>query len=224
MNKVLSTVNTSLEDTAKDLIVGTMRHIVRRVKKDKPSIDSFVLFVNESMRLIEDARFPKSPDPYDLLRRTILGKEIGQELKSSLLMTSLAVSAYGDTDSDRPIRPVVLASKLPVDRIVKDMWVPSFNSTSNSKVAMAELSFLAASVNSAPRLVEMMGCALREEFHNTWPNNSRGFGLKDSMEAILSTYDILQVEYYPKMAFPVGKYLHALVNGQPIAADDTVLT
>ena len=69
----------------------------------------------------------------------------------------------------------------------------------------------------------MMGLALSSEFQNTWPNNSRGKSLKDSMDAILSTYENLQAEYYPTMAFPVGKYLHALVNGQPIAVDNTVL-
>eukprot|EP01036_Dinobryon_divergens_P026582 gene26582-35250_t len=66
-----------------------------------------------------------------------------------------------------------------------------------------------------------MGLALSSEFQNTWPNNSRGKSLKDSMDAILSTYENLQAEYYPIMAFPVGKYLHALVNGQPIAVDNT---
>lgn len=108
MNKVLSIVDTTLEDTVKDAIVVTMRHIARRVKKDKPSIDSFVLFVDESMRLIEDAQFPTCSDPYGLLRETILGEEVGQELiNSSLLMTSLAVSAlFGATDSNRRIKPV----------------------------------------------------------------------------------------------------------------------
>jgi hypothetical protein len=208
---------------AKDVIVGTMRHIARRVKKDKPSIDSFVLFVDESMRLIEDAQFPTCSDPYDLLRQTILGQEVGQELKSSLLMTSLAVSALGATDSNRRIKPVVLASKLPVVRIVEDIWISSFNSTSNDAASTAELSLLAATVNSAPRLVEMMGMALSSEFQNTWPNSSSGKGLKDSMKAVLSMYYDLQADYYPKMAFPVGKYLYALVNGQPIAVDNTVL-
>ena len=208
---------------AKDVIVGTMRHIARRVKKDKPSIDSFVLFVDESMRLIEDAQFPTCSDPYDLLRQTILGKEVGQEIKSSILMTSLAVSAMGATDSSRRVKPVVLASKLPVNRIVEDIWIPSFNSTSNDTAPIAELSLLAATVNSAPRLVEMMGLALSSEFQNSWPNNSRGKGLKDSMKAVLSMYESLQARYYPDIAMPVGKYLHALVNGQPIAVDDDVL-
>eukprot|EP01036_Dinobryon_divergens_P026583 gene26583-35251_t len=138
MNKVLSTVDTTLEDTAKDVIVGTMRHIARRVKKHKPSIDSFVLFIDESMRLIEDAQFPTCSDPYGLLRQTILGEEVGQELNSSLLMTSFAVSAFGATDSNRRIKPFVLASKLPVDRIVKDIWIPSFNSTSSDTAPIAE--------------------------------------------------------------------------------------
>jgi hypothetical protein len=75
------------------------------------------------------------------------------------------------------------------------------------------LSLLAATVNSAPRLVEMMGLALRSEFRSIWPNNSRGKGLKDSMTGILSTFESLQAQYNPDIAMPVGKYLHALLNG-----------
>lgn len=51
----------------------------------------------------------------------------------------------------------------------------------------------------------------------------RGKGLKDSMAVILSTYENPQARYYPKMTFPVGKYLHALVSGQSITVDNTVL-
>ena len=70
----------------------------------------------------------------------------------------------------------------------------------------------------------MMGLALRSEFQNSWPNNSRGKGLKDSMTTgILSTYASLQARYNTDIAMPVGKYFHALVNSQPIAVDDDLL-
>ena len=60
------------------------------------------------------------------------------------------MSALGATDSNRAIEPVVLASILPINRIVEDIWIPSFNSTSNDTAPIAELSLLAATVNSAP--------------------------------------------------------------------------
>eukprot|EP00597_Dinobryon_sp_UTEXLB2267_P018033 CAMPEP_0201112350 /NCGR_PEP_ID=MMETSP0812-20130820/77193_1 /ASSEMBLY_ACC=CAM_ASM_000668 /TAXON_ID=98059 /ORGANISM="Dinobryon sp., Strain UTEXLB2267" /LENGTH=473 /DNA_ID=CAMNT_0047375675 /DNA_START=346 /DNA_END=1764 /DNA_ORIENTATION=+ len=209
-----------------DLMVGTMAHVAARVRQVKPSMDSFVLFIDESMKLIENIQFPQPfSDPYSTLRRTILGKEMGKILKSSLVMTSLSVSAFGITDSSRATRAVELASKLSVEHIVTKIWIPSFNGSSKrtSKRDKAILKMLAASVNSAPRLVEVMGRALRKEFENTWPVSGRGQSLTQSLGAVLEDYELMKKRSYPSVTFPVGKYLHALINSKHVVLDDTAL-
>ena len=90
---------------ATDVIVGTVRHIARRMKKEKPSVDSFVLFVDECANLIEDSQFSNPSDscPHDHFRDTILGMEVGKELKTSLLMSSDSIAAVFKSKSSRKI-------------------------------------------------------------------------------------------------------------------------
>ena len=68
-------------------------------------------------------------------------------------------------------------------------------------------------MNSAPCLVLQTGAALRRERRSS----------ADFMGSVLSEYEESREVYYPPVTFPGGKYLHALVNGMPIAADDIVL-
>ena len=74
---------------ATDVIVGTVRHIARRIKNEKPSVDSFLLLMCK--KLIEDSQFPNPSDscPHDHFRDTILGVEVGKELKTSLLIVKV---------------------------------------------------------------------------------------------------------------------------------------
>ena len=72
-----------------------------------------------SAKLIEGSEnFTGIKDPYAHLRQTILGERIGGIFNTSLLMSSLNLSVFGKSESVRIIKPVVLASKLPVDHIV----------------------------------------------------------------------------------------------------------
>jgi len=180
-----------------DLIVGTVSHVAARVKQKKPTVDSFVLFIDECAKLIENSPFPNENDPYSSMRRTILGEDVGKILKTSLVMTSLNISVFGITDSSRATKPVVLASKLSVEHIVTKIWIPPFNSSSKKtgKRDIAILKLLAATVNSAPRLVELMGRALRNEFENTWPVSRVGQSLTQSLGAVLEDYEGDREEY-----------------------------
>eukprot|EP01035_Chromulina_nebulosa_P034573 gene34573-biopygen22499 len=111
LNSVKDEYGPDMESLAKDLLIGT-------VKKVKPSVDSLVLLIDESAKLIEGLRFPPGrPDAYAEIRKAILGQEVGKILKTSLVMTSLSISVLGRKDSDRNIVPIILASKLPVDHI-----------------------------------------------------------------------------------------------------------
>ena len=124
---------TSESKFAGNLIVGTVQHIAERMKKAKPDVDSLVLFIDETAKLIESSSeyfTGVKDDGYMQLRQTILGDRIGRIFKTSLVMTSLNVSVFGKTDSDRIIKPVVLAAKLPVDHIVDKIWIPSFHPSS----------------------------------------------------------------------------------------------
>jgi len=113
-----------MELLAENLMVGTINHIAARVKRVKPSVDSFVLFVDESMKLIDESDILlSSSDPYRQLRNSILGDRVGKVLNTALLMTSLNISVFGKTESDRTIVPVVLASKLPIDHVVDKIWI-----------------------------------------------------------------------------------------------------
>eukprot|EP01035_Chromulina_nebulosa_P022916 gene22916-biopygen15191 len=186
-----------------------------------------VLFIDEPVRLIENKMFPKDGDDdrYAHLRQTILGESVGKVFNTSLVMTSLNVSVFGITDSGRRIIPVVLASKLSVDHIVDKIWIPFFHASSPllNLPERAILKWLAASVSAAPRLVEIMGTALQEEFANTWSGSSRGLTLRQSMGAVLSAFVELQNSCYLPVPFPVGKYLHALINDEAIDVDFTML-
>jgi hypothetical protein len=210
-----------------DLIVGTVQHIAERVKRVKPTVDSMVLFIDESARLIENCNYPKGGkiDGYALLRQTILGGRVDKILKTSLVMTSLSVSVFGTTESDRIIKPIVLASALSVDHIVDRMWIPSLASSTtpigNSEKAM--LKWLAAAVSAAPRLVELMGTALQAKFIDTGSASSQGLSLSQSMGAVISEFEGYVRACYPDLPFPAGIYLHALMHKQKLAMDDTTL-
>ena len=237
-----------------DLIVGTLQHIAGRVKKVKPAVDSLVLFIDESAALVEHSKYPSTEfrdDAYAELRQVLLGREVGMIFNTSLVMTSLSVYSYGPTESSRIIRPIELAPTLPVDHIVDNIWIPSFQHRAASSAAAAAaaasligidarersmLKCLAASVSAAPRLVEFMGAALQAEFVDTWPSSSsssssswssstqQGLSLTQSMAAVLSAFDrMLRQSSYADARFPVGKYLHALINEKLVDMDDTAL-
>ena len=139
-------------------------------------------------------------------------------------MTSLNVSVFGLTDSGRYIQPIALASKLSVEHIVNKIWIPSFNSSNvPATEELTILRLLAATVNSAPRLMEIMGKSLQEQFENTWPYNGKGLTLNQSLDAILSTYETIKRSAYVSVPFPVGKHLHALINSKPVAFDAATL-
>ena len=213
---------------AGNLIVGTVQHIAERMKKAKPDVDSLVLFIDETAKLIESSSeyfTGVNDDGYMHLRQTILGDRIGRIFKTSLVMTSLNVSVFGKTDSDRIIKPVVLAAKLPVDHIVDKIWIPSFHPSSAPLNATEKsmLKWLAASVSAAPRLVEIMGNALKTEFTNTWSASRQGLTLRQAMGAVLLQFTEMRKCYYSKVQFPVGKYLYALINELPIAIDAKTL-
>jgi len=215
-----------MSQLAENLIVGTVQHIAGRVKRVKPAVDSLVLFIDESAKLIEHPSYPAEvSDGYALLRQTILGGRVGEAFKTSLVMTSLSVSVFGTTESGQGIKPVVLASKLSGDHIVDRMWMPFFSGSSSPIDARERsmLKWLAASVGAAPRLVELMGLALRAEVADTWSASGQGLGLRQSMGAVLSAFDDLRDMSYADVRFPVGKYLHALIHQTPIAMDDITL-
>ena len=71
--------------------------------------------------------------------------------------------------------------------------------------------------------MEIMGKSLQEQFENTWPYNGKGLTLNQSLDAILKRYETLKKAYYPRLAFPVGKHLHALINSKPVAFDAATL-
>jgi hypothetical protein len=219
-------IKTGGDSFAGNLIVGTVQHIAGRVKKAKPAVDSLVLFIDESAKLIEGSDyFTGVKDGYAHLRQTMLGERIGGMFNTSLVMSSLSISVFGITDAGRIIMPIELASKLPVDHIVDKIWIPSFHVSSTLIDATERSMFmwLAASVSAAPRLVELMGQALKEEFANTWSGSRQGLTLRQAMGAVLSNFDSLRGAYYGNIEFPVGKYLHALINEKQIAMDDTTL-
>ena len=151
-------------------------------------------------------------------------------------MTSLSISVFGTTDSNRNIYPIILASKLPVDHIVRNIWFPVIQSdsmvekkarsvpTAGSSSIFSILEWVAASVNSAPRLVEMMGTALQKELIASGPlTNRKTQLLKRSIAAVLSSYESEMDVRYPKVTFPTGKYLYALIHGKPVALDNVTL-
>eukprot|EP01036_Dinobryon_divergens_P024909 gene24909-33402_t len=119
-------------------------------------------------------------------------------------MTALDPSVFGV--ADRIVVPIVLASKLPVDHIVDNMWIPFFHGSSPllDAAERAMLKWLAASVSAAPRLVEIMGTALHAEFAYTWAGSSRGLTLRQSMGAVLSAFIKRRGSCYPSMPFPEG--------------------
>jgi hypothetical protein len=108
------------------------------------------------------------------------------------------------------------------------MWIPSLHvrSTEIKAVETSILKWLAASVSAAPRLVLIMRESLQAELAATRAASSQtqGLSLKQSMGAVLSAFDRRRrVSCYADVRFPVGKYLHALINDEAIDVDSTVL-
>eukprot|EP01036_Dinobryon_divergens_P033328 gene33328-43090_t len=118
--------------TRMDAALNLSESIHGRVQKVNPSIDNMVLFIDEPVKLIENKMFPKD------------------------------ACLFLEQRTDRTIQPVILASKLFVDHIVDNMWIPFFYTSSPLLDATdrSMLKWLAASVSAAPRLVELMGTSL----------------------------------------------------------------
>ena len=222
---------------ADELIIGTVKHIAGRMKKVKPVVDSLVLFIDESAAIFEHSKYPASFifDAYSELRQRILGHNVGEVFNTALLMTSRSVNAYESTETGRIILPAKLASTLPVDHMVDNIWIPSLHAANSATLIGIDarersmLKWLAASVSAAPLLVELMGTALRAEFADTWSSattttsssSQQGLSLTQSMGAVLSAFDGMQKSCYPDVRFPAGEYLYALINEEYIDMDDT---
>lgn len=120
----------------------------------------------------------------------------------------------------------MLASKLSIDHTMEKIWIPSFESRNDtnkegSRSDVSALRWLTVTVNSAPRLVEMMGAASKKEFGHSWSNSANDKSWSLALHAVLEDFD-RQIEESVLLGYAF-KYLHALFNGQCIVMDDAVL-
>ena len=122
-------------------------------------IDKFVLIIDEAFRMEKYIHTTfKATDITSIARKALLDSDLTynkKPMKCGLLISSLSTMSFGDTNSTRPIKGLVLPSKLNNTEIVEEIWNPK-NKLKLSDEGKYRLGLIAATVNNLPRLVEIV--------------------------------------------------------------------
>jgi hypothetical protein len=209
---------------ADDLLLGTIMSVTWKVKELKPSVDSLAIFIDESVRLVEALNRGRclnaDEDAYFRARRLILGDKVGALANTVLVMTALAVSPLGITDSDRPIVPLVLPGALDVNKIAHEIFAPRIEllKRSLSRGDEVVLFALARFVHRAPRLTQLMA----ESIESILANPAAQLTDSLTIDKLLELFEEKRRDFYPCVTFPKGRHLHALLVGEAIEVDECV--
>eukprot|EP01042_Synura_sphagnicola_P036348 gene36348-biopygen3115 len=127
------------EGWEQDMIVELILWMTGRVKEYRPTVDTFVLLVDEVVRMetyIQENFVPSVKDCTSTLRQALLQEEIQlppcegaiepSTLKVSLAISSLQAVYLGNTVStSRRVIPVILPAELNYLDVVNKLWLPT---------------------------------------------------------------------------------------------------
>lgn len=211
---------------AVSLIGGCIRFIVRQMRRENPNIYRFFLLVDESMKIADTLM---EPDIHNILRKAMLDTELMSPDESplvvDLVMSSLDIKATGVSDSNRVIKSISTPTQLNVDEVL-EKWVKRHlvisdvpltgNMDPEVERSMLKLKCLISCVSPVPRAIQCLITALSEIGNISTLDASMVKFLYDStMEAVL--------ERYPTSILLPPKYAKALLFGEKIYLDDTVM-
>eukprot|EP00961_Rhodomonas_salina_P137136 1844962-Rhodomonas_salina.1 len=108
-----------------EMIRGFIIHAVRKLRQAGTPVNQVVVLADEVLKVQEDFErkfgIPPNTDITSVLRQAMLDQEIMDDLRSGLVISSLAPSPLGKTVSERGVEPAELPPLEPKD-IVRDWW------------------------------------------------------------------------------------------------------
>ena len=151
-----------LEIEAKEIILHSILWMTETIQSYRKDVNVFILLLDEVMRMEDFMKnyFPEL-DPTSIVREALLGQhfitQTDRIVNVALAISSLIVRPIGRTDSGRGIRAIELPSNLNNDLIVNEIWATTFSiSRVLSDQEKYRLKLVAETINSVPRLVEMV--------------------------------------------------------------------
>ena len=199
---------------AEEIIKVFIVWMTETIQKYRKNVSVFILLLDEvvAMDSFIKKRF-SIDDPTSIVRRSLLNQEFmtqsNNKLNVGLAISSLNVLSIGKTDTGRAICPIALPSKLNCSIVVEEVWAKSLMACSDTE--MYRLKLIAETINSAPRLVEMVN----------------DFILDDSTRAVDDNFIVDLFNYFPKrirnrynVDVPTENVLKAIVFNEQIRLDD----
>lgn len=91
--------------SAGEILQGCVNHVMRVVKTVRPNANTFILMIDESLRLSERIidMYPGVHEPYEVIRAPLLDESITEASHLALVKSSLTVAPTKRTESGRPI-------------------------------------------------------------------------------------------------------------------------
>mmetsp|Transcript_15082 Transcript_15082/g.13627 ORF Transcript_15082/g.13627 Transcript_15082/m.13627 type:complete len:830 (+) Transcript_15082:96-2585(+) len=205
-------------------IVANMKSSLKQRSKE---INSFILLIDESAKPSDCFSIE---DVYSLVRQSIysISFEKFTACKSAIIMTSLKNTNFFETVSNRPIGIIELTESLDNEKVVDEIWIPTLQSipgyTIEKEIVKQDrdrLLLLASVARTAPRIVEIINDLL--SIHLSSSTTPVKHLDNNVMSKIFNSMTENVNVRYPDSIFPKGLYLYALVFGDPISVDGTVL-
>ena len=191
------------------LIDMFLRSVVSNERSRGKRIDYVVIIVDEVVKTeVKLKEKCESGDACSILRAALLDEKSEPfDFNAALCISSLELSACGDTQSGRSIKPVSIPSALSPSRIVKEWWKAK-------KDEERILSYVAACVNTLPRAVEIVENFLIK-------HSDRSKNQKFIKDLFVYLREELSDRYVWKTC-PEGNLLYSIIFAKRVPLDDTV--
>lgn len=207
------------DSSSKALIQNSIRFLVNQLRSSGRDIKHFVLLMDESMRVEE---LLQVENIHGVLRDAVLNEQLMQdgekELIVDLVMSSLDVKATGVSWSGRALIPISTCGSLQAEDVL-ERWVKIYipNLHFESIGDRLKMLSLIACLSPMPRAIQFM-ISILESYENWRFDAPR---VKALYEA---TITMVKVHYPSADPFMRPKYGKALLFGDRIILDDTVMT
>lgn len=195
-----------------EMIRGFIIHAVRKLRSAGTTVQEVVVLADEVLKVQEDFErnfgIPPNKDITSVLRKAMLDQEIMGDLRSGLVISSLAPSPLGKTLSERGVVPVELAPLIP-EAIVRDWWGIADAKHQDKLIATA------AALCDLPRAVQFAHDYIKTRSTTDAPSMNEIVSLMDSVMCRINQ------RYQPQMIS--RKHLRAVVFQEEIALDEDAI-
>ena len=199
-----------IDSTGYHLIDLFLRYVVSNERQRGILIEDVVIIVDEVVKAEKNLRIhnKRSNDACAILREALLNEKSNPfDFNTAVCISSLELSACGDTQSGRSVESLSVPFGLNPTRIAKEWWKAK-------KDEERILSYVAACVNTLPRAAETVGKYLRK-------HSDRSIDQKFIQELFLDLRKNLTLRYAWEN-FPDKNMLYSIIFGKRVPTDDQV--